>query len=192
MRKTLELMKEIISGKEKNIEEINLIDEYQRKLSPNILAYFYCNNFGIISKTALNYPIISNEDKASFCLQELDKALKRYQLNSHAKFITYFIRCFKNRLRMETEQLLTQKRKICLYTDILEEDTLKYDFNLADIDLILSNYDLDAEEKEQCKLLQVGYSVKEIARIFKTSAITIYKRNARIKQKILNANINYA
>ena len=109
MRNTLELMKEIINGKEENIDEINLIKEYQEKLSPNILAYFYCNNFGIISKTALNYPIISNEDKASFCLQELDKALKRYQLNSNAKFITYFIRCFKNRLRMETEQLLTQK-----------------------------------------------------------------------------------
>ena len=192
MRNTLELMKRILSGKEENIDEIDLIKEYQEKLSPNILAYFYCSNFGIISKTALNYPIISNEDKASFCLQELDKALRIYQLNSNAKFITYFISCFKNRLRMETEQLLTQKRKVFLYVDTLEEDTIKRDVNLEDIDLILSNYDLDAEEKEQCKLLQIGYTVKEIAQILKTSVITIYKRNAKIKQKILNSNINYA
>ena len=63
---------------------------------------------------------------------------------------------------------------------------------LDNIDIILDEYNLTISEREQCKLLNMGYTIKEIAARFKLSTITIYKRNLNIRQKILKSNINLA
>lgn len=193
MEETLKMMKSIITGKECKVNENELIKEYQKELSPNILAYFYVDNYRILQKTNLYYSILSTEDKASFCLQELDKCLQNYKLDNKVKFITYFIRCYKNRLRTESELLNTQKRKAML--NIIDIDNIEINANcnlIEDTDFILNNYDLTKEEKKQCKLLNMGYSIKEIAKILGLAPITIYKRNDKIKQKILNLDINFA
>lgn len=195
MYKTKKMMESILIGKESKVDEIKLIKEYQEKLSPNILAYFYCNNFGIIQRTSLFYPIITEEDKASFCLQELDKCLQIYKKEYDTKFITFFIKCYKNRLRMEMQLLNTNKRKtifnssqVELYSDILyyENDIIE---NVEDI---LNNYNLTNYEKKQCELLDKGYTITEIADMLKLKPITIYKRLEKIKQKILKYDINFA
>jgi hypothetical protein len=191
MQETLKMMKGILNGKERETNEKELIKQYKDGLLPNILAYFYTSNIGIISRTDALYPVLDSEDKASFCLQELDKSLQNFNLESSNKFITYFIKCYKNRLRMETEQLLTQKRKIALYTEELNDEYMN-DMQLENIDMILSNYNLNDIEVKQCKLLNAGYTMKEIAKIFKQSTITIYKRNNKIKEKISTININFA
>lgn len=194
MKETLKMMQSILTGKECKVDEKELIIEYQEKLLPNILAYFFINNFGIIINKNKIFPIINEEDKASFCLQEIDNCLRSYDITSNAKFSTYFIRCYSNRLRMETEQLLTYKRKIFLYnnTEINEELTIDSDVQIINTDIILSNYNLTKDEKKQCQLLDMGYTLKEIALLFNLKPITIYKRNQKIKQKILNYNINFA
>lgn len=189
MENTLRLMKSILNGKERNTNESELIKEYQESLSPNILAYFYVNNFGLITRISRLYPILTHEDIASFCLQELDKCIQNYDSNLNIKFTTYFSRCFKNKLRMEAEALQTQKRKSILnYTNIDNTTIEPYsqDIELSNIDFILDDYNLSLLEKLQCKLLHYGYSFKEIAGIFKQATITIYKRNEKIKKKILN------
>lgn len=194
MEETLKMMREILIGKEKGIDEKELINEYKKDLQPNILAYFYSNNFGVIYSTSNLYPILTEEDKASFCLQELDKCLLNFDNNYDVKFITYFIRCYKNRLRMETEQLNTQKRKIIInYTPVHEvEEKIYTEDLLQDINILLEDYNLTDLEKLQCKLLNAGYSMKEIGKLLKQATITIYKRNDNIKKKILNSNINFA
>ena len=75
MYQTLKMMKSILNGKECKVDEKELIMEYQEKLSPNILAYFYCNNFGLILQISKSYSLLSGEDIASFCLQELDLSI---------------------------------------------------------------------------------------------------------------------
>ena len=196
MYQTFKMMKSILTGKEKERSEQELINEYREKLSPNILSYFYCNNTGLIYSISRLYPILDNEDKASFCLQELDNCLRNYNNQFSAKFTTYFTVCYKNRLLSESEKLLTNKRKSLLnYTNIDDMvdnvDLSIEDIELYDNDILLETYNLSEQEKKQCKLLNMGYTIKEIAKILKTAEITIYKRNTRIKQKILNFDINF-
>lgn len=190
MEETLKMMKGILTGKEKGTNEKELIKEYQNNLYPNILAYFFTDNIGIINNTNLLYPLITDEDKASFCLQELDNSLQKFNLENDNKFITYFIKCYKNRLRMETEQLLVHKRKIILYSEELTDNYVE-DMEFNDINTILDSYGLNEKEFTQCKLLNAGYNIKEIAKIFKQAPITIYKRNDVIKQKISDSIINF-
>ena len=192
MEQTLKMMESILIGKEKNIDEKELIKEYKNKLSPNILAYFYSDNYKIICRANNLYPIISDEDKASFCLQELDNCLQKFDLNVNHKFITYFIKCYKNRLRMETERLLVLKRKVILYSEDLKEDNLYVDnIEIENLDYILDNYNLNEMERNQCKLLNAGYKIKEIANIFNQSTVITYVRNNKIKEKISNTVINF-
>lgn len=195
MRETLKMMKNILTGKESKANEKELIEKYQKYLSPNILAYFFVNNYGIISTTSDLYPLLLTEDKASFCLQELDKCLQLYDFDMSNKFITFFNCCYKNRLRMETEALMTQKKKSMLVTVDIDNYTDYLTTDLAtnsNIDGILSNYALNAADKRQCRLLYIGYSLKEIAAILKQAPITIYKRQQKIKEKIMNLDINIA
>ena len=186
MENTLKLMKSILTGKEKDTNEKELIKEYQEKLSPNILAYFYVNNFGLICRIAKLYPILSNEDIASFCLQELDNCIQNFDININVKFITYFITCLKNRLRVETQSVQVQKRKALINYTLLDNVNDLYLQDFEDINYIIDNYNLSFFEKLQCKLLYYGYNIKEIAIIFKQAPVTIYKRNYKKKKKILN------
>ena len=87
MNETLKMMKSILIGKEDTKDEIELINEYKENLSPNILAFMYVSNFGIIKSIADIWVKLDDADKASFCLQELDKALRTYKLDSNIKFI---------------------------------------------------------------------------------------------------------
>lgn len=190
MYETLKMMRQIVTGKEGNKSEIELIKEYKETLNPSILAYFYTNNFGLILETSNLYKYIETEDKASFCLQELDKALITYKLKNNNLFMTYFIQCYKNRLRMETQQIMTDKRKVILYTEDYKGSTNeiinKANNEIENIDMILDEYNLTNTEKKQCLLLNAGFKIKEIASMLNLSVSTIYSRNIKIKEKILN------
>ena len=63
-------------------------------------------------------------------------------------------------------------------------DIGNYDY-INDYDLILNEYSLTNNEKRQCKLLLAGYTIKEIAKLFKISSSAISQKNSKIKQKIL-------
>lgn len=182
MYETLKMMRQIITGKEKDTDEKELIQQYKENQYPNILAYFYIKNFGMIQNADLT-DYLSLQDKASFCLQELDNCLYNYDLNSDSSFNTYFMKCFKNRLRTEKGHQYTQKRK----ANILIEDIYEYSNTLSYVEdyFSLDNYNLTDKEKEFCKLKQYGFNVREIARYFKLSIPRIYKINDKIKQKIL-------
>lgn len=200
MEETLKMMKSILWGKEKGLSEQELIKKYQDELCPEILAKFFVDNYLMNFRIGLLFPKLSDEDKASFCLQELDKALLNFDLSKNTKFSTYFYKCFKNCLRSETQKLFMQKRKLQILVDYLETDKLYElsdkvyfdEINSNDMDLFLSDYRLNNDEKECCKLLANGYSVKEIAKRFKVATITIYKKIERIREKILQNNINFA
>lgn len=187
MKETLEMMKSILNGKEKKTNENELIKKYQERLYPNILAYFYVNNFGLIYKTSKLYPKLDDEDKASFCLQELDKCLQNYNFEKEVSFITYFIRCYKYRLNSENISLLCNKRKAMNnYIEINNLLDIGIDDNIQDFDIVCDEYKLTIAEKYHCKLRIAGYSLKEISKLLKISTSAVSQRNAKIKQKILN------
>ena len=191
MYETLRMMKSILNGKEEKISEKELIKEYQENLSPNILAYFYVSNFGLILQISKKYPLLLNEDKASFCLQELDLSLKDY--NFQNKFMTYFAKRFKNKLYKESQYYLTNKRKAIVNAMEFDNNINNksfYDLSIEDFDLICSQYKLSELEKKHSKLKLMGYSIKEIAKICNLPKRNIYYTNEKIKNKILKLIVN--
>lgn len=186
MEETLKMMKSILTGKEGTKDENELINDYKENLSPNILAYFFIHNFGLISNIGKSYSMLCDEDKASFCLQELDKALNNYNHNN-SKFITYFIKCYKRRLWAENQMQLHNNRKILCNYEILEDDLDNYyEDEYFSIDEFAKTYNLSKEEKLYCNLYNNGYSTKDIANIVKKSVQFIYKKRKNILQKIEN------
>lgn len=185
MRETFKMMQSILTGKEKDTEEKILIQQYKENLSPNILAYFYCKNIGIIQKLVDIYPSLLEEDKVSYCLQELDNCLQNYDFNK-SKFITYYYNCCFNRLSVEYRKSKNFKNKVSTEWSYLEDCNLTKDIYIDyNFDTILESYNLTKDEEHQCKLLNFGYTIKEISKILKVKPQVIYYRNKKIKQKIL-------
>ena len=191
MIETLKMMQNIITEKEKKLDEGDLISSYKKTLDGKILAYFYVSNFGIISKIADIYTILDTEDKASFCLSELDKCLRNYDFNKNVKFISYFQICFDKRLKHESRQILCDKRKIQINkidNDLTEMNNLSCrDEYFQNEDEILDNYDLTEKEKKHCKLLNHGYTRKDIAKMIGVTVQQVWYDNTKIRKKILNS-----
>lgn len=189
MVNTLKLMKDTLIGNESNYMEEDLIELYKANYAPNILAYFYVKNYPIIYQKSRLYKDLNDEDIASFCLQELDKCLLNFKPGNN-KFLTYFLKCFNRRLNNEIYYIYHNCRKTYLYTSELDDNLPAKELNVENLDFILNQYKLTNNEKYTCKLINAGYSLKEIANKLKVS--NIYKRNLKIKQKILNYSINLA
>lgn len=187
MKETLEMMKTILLGYEENVPLEELLVEYKQTLKPNILAYIFIKYYKTICNAGEAYTMLNKEDRASFCLQELDACIHKYSFNRNCSFITYFVVCYKNRLRKETEQLLTHVRYANYVTTDLDSCVAlgKTEDNLAVFDYI-GNYNLSEQEKTHCKLLYLGYTSKELADIFKVSVQYIYTLNKKIGKKLVN------
>lgn len=186
MNETLKMMKSIILGYEKNLTLEELLTEYKQTLKPNILAYLFVKNFGGIYNIGKNYTMLTEDDKISFCLQELDLCIHRYSFNRNCSFITYFFSCYKNKLRMEEQQLLTDIR----YSNYVTEN-IDNCLNLCDNTNNFEVYDyinncLTEKEVKHCKLLYMGYTNKELSSMFKVSVQHIYQINKKIGKKLLN------
>ena len=141
MEETLKMMKSILNRNEGKINENELIKEYQNKLSPYILAHFYVSNYKLIYTISQNYRILTEEDRASFCLQELNKCLQTYDMNKNVKFTTYFVTCFKRRLYAETQMLNHANRKAIIFCEDKSELQIPNTVDLiTDENYILDNY----------------------------------------------------
>lgn len=186
MKETLKMMKSILNGKENLQSDIERITEYKDNLSPNILAYYYVNNFGLIFRTAQFYPELTDNDKASFILQELDNCLQTYDETLQIDFKNYFIKFLKYRLNNEQKKLFTNNKKAL--NNYLELDVLSDvgDFDsIENYDLIFQNYGIVNKDRYYCKLRLAGYTMKEISRIFRVTPSMITYTNNKIKKKIL-------
>lgn len=184
MKETLKMMKQIIVGSERNKDINELIAEYKETKRPNILAYLYCENYGLIYNLSLFYPLINSEDIASYSLQILDKALITY--NSDIKFSTYFYTLLKNRLNTEVTYLQRQKRKIITSYINIDDVNTTYTDDYFSIDIFAKDNKLSVNQKRYCELLNKGYNIKDISQIIGKSVQYLYQENKNIKQKILN------
>lgn len=184
MNETLKMMKSILLGYERELTFNKLLNEYQQQFRPNYLAYMFVDNYGVIYQTSQCYSMLTDEDKSSFCLQELDKCLHSFDITKQVKFITYFLTCYKNRLRTETEKLFLNTNRVNHITNNIDDyrDILQYTDNYDILDL--KNYNLSASQILQCDLIEKGYSFKEIAKLLGVSVQYIYQQNKNISKKI--------
>ena len=184
MRETLKMMRELIVGYEKDKEFEELLREYRELQSPNILAYLFVKNYGLISTFSREYPLLDTQDIASYSLQELDKALTQFVPEKDCGFNTFYGACLKNRFRSEQGLLQTDLRyaNYCTedFENHLELEDVNFDFELFD----LNNYSLTSKEKEQCKLYLEGYTTMEIAKLLNITKQGAYFRKQQIGKKL--------
>lgn len=190
MQETLKMMKQIIIGNENERSLQDLITAYKINKSPNILAYFYVNNFGLILKVCNKYKNIVDEDKASYALQELDKCMLTYD-ETVSNFSTFFSTYLDNALITLSIKKSTDKRKIMYNEENIDSINLidlgyEDNYNCFDIDTFCKDNNLSNSESKQCKLLYNGYNIKEIAKKLNTSVQYCYQLNKNIKNKLLN------
>lgn len=89
-----------------------LTTEYQNTGDPIIFSFVFCEYFGYIKRISDNYFYLTESDKASFALEELDKSMRNFDKSKGVKIQTLFSKYYKNRLRAETEMLNYQKRSL--------------------------------------------------------------------------------
>jgi hypothetical protein len=86
--------------------------DYQATNDPVCLAFVFCKLFPYTILQTNKYHHITTEDKASFAVEELSKAMRDYSpLSKKAKIQTLFDRYLHNRLRMETEKVSFHNRR---------------------------------------------------------------------------------
>lgn len=186
MEETLRMMKQYVIGYEKNKKLEELLSEYKENLNPNILAYLYVSNYGAIYNLSLNYNMLNGDDKASLCLCELDKCIQNYNSTKECSFLTYFLVCYKNRLRAENEQLFSHSKYANYVTNDIDtcEQLLIYN-DFEDV-FDLKAYKLNMKELNHCNLILDGYSNKELSNILKISVQQVYNINKKIGKKLAN------
>lgn len=107
----LETLKSLSSLVDSEISESECVSTYQDNQSPICFATMFVKHFPAIRLISQSYWGITEADKASFCLEEMHRALLGYSPDKGVKFLTYFLACLKNRLRAETQSLSCDKRK---------------------------------------------------------------------------------
>lgn len=93
-------------------EDLDLITlEYQENGDVVNFAVVFCKLFPFIRNQSDKYFYLTDSDKASFAVEELNKAMTDFKSDQGAKIQTFFSRYLNNRLRAETQMLSHHKRK---------------------------------------------------------------------------------
>ena len=89
---------------------------------------------------------------------------------------------------------MIKKRKILFECEDIDncEILIDSEIDITNNNELFKNWKLTTDEQKQCDLLNKGYTIKEIAKLLKVASSTIYQRNSKIKEKILNYNIKMA
>lgn len=103
---------------ETNVNKLAL--DYQNTEDTIILSYIFCKHFGLTVTQTDKYFGLTDEDMASFALEELHKALMHYRTDGGAQVTTLYSRFLNNRLRKETIDLTYDKRKSNYVADSFE------------------------------------------------------------------------
>lgn len=147
-----------------------------------ILASAYAKVFKLAIVINNSYWGLTEADMASFCLEKLDFCLRTFVQDRGVKFITYFSRVYKNKLREETEKLNRKKRKCILESinDLINvgvEDT----YNL--IEMLLPDT-LTQREYQLCLLASEGYDRAYCAEKLGVSRMTICNMEKSLRVKL--------
>ena len=98
-----------------------IAEEYQLDKSPIKFAYVACKLEHYLKTQTNKYWGLTEEDKESFMLEEIDRAMLNYTPSKGAKVQTLISIYVNNRLRTETQQLQHDKRSANNTADSYEE-----------------------------------------------------------------------
>lgn len=167
--------------------------EFQYTEDPIIIAYVFCQSYALIVNQGNKFFGLSEEDKESFAVEELELAMMDYKEGKGASFKTFFMRYFVNRLRAETQATNTQKRKANNVTEEYEEVTTVrayedqgYD-NVEFIDSLETSFDLTENELKYCHIVMnnpVGVVDTDVAKLMGMTSAGVNWIKKSLKKKL--------
>ena len=179
-----------------NFNELAL--EYQSTENPAILAFCFCQQYPYIVSQVSKYFNLTEDDKASFAVEELHKSLLDYCTSKGASARTLFSRYLNRRMYAETNMLNHQKRSAnnsaSCYESLVEENsgfsgaTTSDDFTNT-IDLYESMRKAGCftdNEIKYCKIILTDSEItsdSDAAKLLGVSPSAIFQLKKRLKKK---------
>lgn len=171
------------------LEDKECVERYQATRNPIYLATVFTRHFGMILNVAEAYWGISDEDKASFCLEETHKSMLNFDVDKNTALLTFLVIYLKNRLRTETQAINSDKRKamnqyVELPLNATSDST--YDASLLKVAVLESNL-LTQREKDYCLYVMSTNdwaNDSDFARIHHISSAAVFYLKQSLKQKI--------
>jgi hypothetical protein len=151
----------------RNFQELNKLYDGEETLSeiavkyqtsPDNMVYLartFCELFGVLTNLVGNYFYLTEEDKASYCVEETHKAMMAYDPDKGYQVQTLIRTYVDNRLRAETQMLQCQKRK----ANYLTTDYGDLDYNDVETELHIEQLEL----LDLIKSGELGLTDNEIA-----------------------------
>lgn len=199
MLSTHKNFKQMVQGfkEEMGFEELSeLSSVYKQTKDQRCIAYCFVNQFGVLFNQSEKFPYLSSEDKVSFILQEVEKALLNYESSQGAKLQTLISTYAYRRCYAENNKRGYQKRKInynteiaCSYESFVEEglDWGELDHYESEFIDWIESMGLNENEYKYC--LTVGLNNHnltdtEIAKELNVTCATVHYIKKRLKTKL--------
>jgi|GEM_PF-2589624 DNA-binding CsgD family transcriptional regulator len=198
MQQTYQNMKKLTVSENFSSNLISsLAAEYQETEDPVIFAKVFCDLYPYTLTQVNKYFNLTDEDKASFVLEELHKAMLVYDETKGAKIQTLFSTYLNRRLYAETMMLNHQKRKANYNTGDFEDveiyQSSETDFTKIEFMETLKKVDsLTDTELKYCEIVMSEHQEvtdSEVARALDVSPSAIFQLKKRLKTKL---NLNFA
>lgn len=142
---------------------------HYRKVNQNdAIAYVYCRHHLLFKQQANKFFGLTVEDKESFILEEIMKAMDNYSPDNGAKLETYICRYIYNRLRTETQELDAASRRTLNYAngfeDLGEEDRMEEisndgNYSYAEMYNLVNDIDLTDNERKCCEVILLNTDI---------------------------------
>lgn len=155
----------LLSPEGKDIETCKLVQAYREGRQTEVISFIYCHNFQLFRMTANRFYGLSVEDKDSFILEEIGKALENYKDSEdgkNVKITTLANTYISNRLRTETQALQAASRKTLdlatSFEDLGEMDRLweagdTTSFSYSEMYALVNQLDLTDNERKCCEII---------------------------------------
>ena len=184
-------MAELYEGEGDNNE---LVREYKRTKDPIYLAEIFCRYYPYIQKTAARYFNLTEQDKASFAVEELHKAMLDFEEDRNCQIQTVYITYLNNRLRAETQAMNLQKRKANNNCDSFEQTAVSIlkgyrdnELDVIEIQTALEQSEILTEnELEYCKIIIGSDNVRDsdVAKELNISPSAVFQIKKRLSKKL--------
>lgn len=146
------------------LDNSQIVQAYRDGRETEVISYIFCTNYQLFRLTTNRFFGLSQDDKDSFTLEEIAKALNNYNVTktSNAKITTLVCTYIYNRLRTETEALQKASAVTMNYAtgfddlgaeDRIEEASEEGSFSYYEMYQMVEELELTEKEKECCKLI---------------------------------------
>lgn len=174
-----------------DLSEVTL--KYQQTSDPISFCFVFCKLFPYMLRVTRRYYYVSDQDKSSFCVYELNKAMKNYSEAKSAKILTLFNKYLIHRFLNEYESMSYDKRKInqdlTSLTKVYRMECPASKSSLDDVELMetLHSIDLTTSELKYCEIVAKStHKIKdaEIARAIGLTPPAIHHIKNRLQKKL--------